>query len=544
MLIVVLASYQLDAQSRNEIDAAMLKVKRYLLLSPRLVDSDDTQWLPNSGKIGVGYDLVKGSPVCYTGQCQMEGFRQPVFKLDMTKRAEGSCTNKFIPKNVNLDCLSSTQITANTESITTLDQLMENTKRNIDFSLSMEGFVEFDRLFHSNNPITWVRLSAFTPLLELSDQFRYVIDNMPCCNQSHELDQYIQEFIIEFFGIMYVKDLLLGGIAQQNIIVSEENQKNLRMNGFTTAHQGELKIAAASIFSASTKLSMTEQIDQTRLNTFKKFSQQNSIITLGGGVSMQSIEEWSKTVSSNPTIIKFGIAPIIDLLTARRFPQDVKITSKRDLIRRVLEIYLTNQLFCYNNCSQHGLCVATKYFGFGQCLCDRAWSGIDCSIAVGSGNQIPLYRYATGDLHFYTTSETEIGTITPGSVGKLGYIFEGIACNLLKEQQPNTIPLYRYGAGSYSHFYTTNWAEIGTNAPGTVVNGWTMEGILGYVYGTKQPDTCPLYRYWKPGQHFYTVDPCEIGVVKPGSIGSHGFKSEGMVAYVLTTFKCETIACQ
>ncbi|CAF4927865.1 unnamed protein product [Rotaria socialis] len=490
MLIVVLASYQLDAQSRNEIDAAMLKVKRYLLLSPRLVDSDDTQWLPNSGKIGVGYDLVKGSPVCYTGQCQMEGFRQPVFKLDMTKRAEGSCTNKFIPKNVNLDCLSSTQITANTESITTLDQLMENTKRNIDFSLSMEGFGNsfsyshshetrsmIDTIIQSNSTvyftratITWVRLSAFTPLLELSDQFRYVIDNMPCCNQSHELDQYIQEFIIEFFGIMYVKDLLLGGIAQQNIIVSEENQKNLRMNGFTTAHQAELKIAAASIFSASTKLSMTEQIDQTRLNTFKKFSQQNSIITLGGGVSMQSIEEWSKTVSSNPTIIKFGIAPIIDLLTARRFPQDVKITSKRELIRRVLEIYLTNQLFCYNNCSQHGLCVATKYFGFGQCLCDRAWSGIDCSIAVGSGKVHTLI---------------------------------------------STQPI-----------------------------GLKLEGILGYVYGTKQPDACRLYRYWKSGQHFYTVDPCEIGVAKPGSIGSHGFKSEGMVAYVLTTFKCETIACQ
>ncbi|CAF4551747.1 unnamed protein product [Rotaria socialis] len=404
MLIVVLASYQLDAQSRNEIDAAMLKVKRYLLLSPRLVDSDDTQWLPNSGKIGVGYDLVKGSPVCYTGQCQMEGFRQPVFKLDMTKRAEGSCTNKFIPKNVNLDCLPSTQITANTESITTLDQLMENTKRNIDFSFSMDGFG------------------------------------------------------------------LLGGIAQQNIIVSEENQKNLRMNGFTTAHQTELKIAAASIFFASTKLSMTEQIDETRLNTFKKFSQQNSIITLSGGVSMQSIEEWSKTVSSNPTIIKFGIAPIIDLLTARHFPQDVKITSKRDLIRRVLEIYLTNQLFCYNNCSQHGLCVATKYFGFGQCLCNREWSGIDCSIAVGSGKVHTLI---------------------------------------------STQPI-----------------------------GLKLEGILGYVYGTKQRDACPLYRYWKSGQHFYTVDPCEIGVAKPGSIGSHGFKSEGIAAYVLTTFKCETIACQ
>ncbi|CAF5089670.1 unnamed protein product, partial [Rotaria magnacalcarata] len=160
-------------------------------------------------------------PVCYTGQGQMEGFRQPILKFDMIKRAKGSCTNKLIPTNVNLDCLSSIQITANTESITTLDQLMENTKRNIDFSLSIDGFGNSFSYSHSHETrsmvnttiqsnstvyftranITLIRLSAFTPLLELSDQFRYVIDNMPCCNQLHELDQYIQEFIIEFFGI-------------------------------------------------------------------------------------------------------------------------------------------------------------------------------------------------------------------------------------------------------------------------------------------------------------------------------------------------------
>ncbi|CAM4747855.1 unnamed protein product [Rotaria magnacalcarata] len=221
-------------------------------------------------------------PVCYTGQGQMEGFRQPILKFDMIKRAKGSCTNKLIPTNVNLDCLSSIQITANTESITTLDQLMENTKRNIDFSLSIDGFGNSFSYSHSHETrsmvnttiqsnstvyftranITLIRLSAFTPLLELSDQFRY--------------------------------------------------------------------------------------------------------------------------------------------------------------------------------------------------------------------------------------------------------------------------------------------AEIGTNVPGTVVNSWTMEEILGYVCGTKQSGACPLYRYcyWKPSQHFYTVDPCEIGVVKSGLIGAHGFKSEGIAIYVLTTFKCETIACQ
>ncbi|CAF3936813.1 unnamed protein product, partial [Rotaria sp. Silwood1] len=150
--------------------------------------------------------------------------------------------------------------------------------------------------------------------------------------------------------------------------------------------------------------------------------------------------------------------------------------------------------------------------------------------------------YVGGSTHFYTTSADEIGTITPGAVGKHGYVFEGVACNIFATPEPNTIPLYRYAAGLYSHFYTTNWAEIGTDAVGAVANGWLMEGIIGYVYSTKQPGTCPLYRYLNH-DHFYTVNPCEIGIIIPGLIGSNGYKLEGIAAYVLTTFKCDTIAC-
>ena len=40
----------------------------------------------------------------------------------------------------------------------------------------------------------------------------------------------------------------------------------------------------------------------------------------------------------------------------------------------------------------------------------------------------PLYRYFNGVEHFYTTSIAEIGTATPGTVGKLGYKSEGVAC--------------------------------------------------------------------------------------------------------------------
>ena len=43
---------------------------------------------------------------------------------------------------------------------------------------------------------------------------------------------------------------------------------------------------------------------------------------------------------------------------------------------------------------------------------------------------VPLYRYwndKNGD-HFYTRHSKEIGTTSPGNVGRHGYKSEGIAC--------------------------------------------------------------------------------------------------------------------
>ena len=79
-------------------------------------------------------------------------------------------------------------------------------------------------------------------------------------------------------------------------------------------------------------------------------------------------------------------------------------------------------------------------------------------------------------------------------------------------------PLYRYVHKNGAHFYTTRLDEIGTG-------------------------TCPLYRYNGSDQHFYTVDPCEIGVVKPGMVGLSGYQLEGIAGYVMTTYPCETATC-
>ena len=96
-----------------------------------------------------------------------------------------------------------------------------------------------------------------------------------------------------------------------------------------------------------------------------------------------------------------------------------------------------------------------------------------------------LYRYAIhGVEHFYTTNPHEIGTTTAGQVGKHGYISEGIAGHCFPTQKAGTVPLYRYWQPSNrDHFYTTNANEIGTCTPGVVGKyGYISEGVACYVF--------------------------------------------------------------
>ncbi|CAF1545411.1 unnamed protein product [Didymodactylos carnosus] len=166
-----------------------------------------------------------------------------------------------------------------------------------------------------------------------------------------------------------------------------------------------------------------------------------------------------------------------------------------------------------------------------------------------SGASVPFYRYSKGIYdHFYTINAAEIGTTSSGQVGQYGYVFEGIACNVYPTfGEPNTVPLYRYvRPGSTYHFYTTSTSEIGTISPGATLNGYTCEGVAGYVYKTRQPGTCPFHRYYNSqyNQHFYTVSPCEIGVTVPGLVGKYNYKYEGIAAYVITSYPCDqNIVC-
>ncbi|CAF0997125.1 unnamed protein product [Adineta steineri] len=97
---------------------------------------------------------------------------------------------------------------------------------------------------------------------------------------------------------------------------------------------------------------------------------------------------------------------------------------------------------------------------------------------------LALYRYINirSGQHFYTTNWQEIGTNTVGaSIGDWKH--EGIAGYIYSTMQPDTRPLYRYYERSHdAHFYTPDANEIGTTTPGTAGrDGYVFEGIIGYV---------------------------------------------------------------
>jgi len=152
---------------------------------------------------------------------------------------------------------------------------------------------------------------------------------------------------------------------------------------------------------------------------------------------------------------------------------------------------------------------------------------------IVSADCVPLYRYWNGkNDHFYTTSADEIGTTTAGATGKYGYVSEGISCYIFSdpEDYEGIVPLYRYFNG-HDHFYTTSEAEIGTITPGATGNyGYKFEGIQGYVFGSYNSDVSGLFlRYYDGGNgdHFYTLNVQEIGTNTPGATGNYGYKFEG-----------------
>ena len=392
-LLLLSATWSLT--TAETFDELYNRVWKYITVQPRTSAVIDEETLPNSNKIGRGYNLLTGNPVCYTGTCQMEGFARPIFELIYSKKPQGTCTKLLIPENVDLDCLPSIEIQAGTEMISTLKQLQKSTMSRITISAgakylaasfsytrSTQTSYMIDHLVKSNTEVIYTsakvstfRLSMFEPWMNLTSQFRYVIDNIPCCNYTEEETQkYIFDFLFNYFGYTFVTDLMLGGIAWQNIYINKSDTKTIEQKGFSISNEAKIE------FYASLGIKHQRSVNETRHNEFMHYVKRTYASTLGGDTSIQTFAKWSETVKTNPAITKFGVKLIFDLLTAKRFPNDPNILVKKALIESALDKYINNSVYCYRNCSAHGQCKPSGYFQFGECHCNDGWLGVDCSI--------------------------------------------------------------------------------------------------------------------------------------------------------------------
>lgn len=107
----------------------------------------------------------------------------------------------------------------------------------------------------------------------------------------------------------------------------------------------------------------------------------------------------------------------------------------------------------------------------------------------------------TGD-HFYKTAWRDVY-----AASGFGWEFERMECAIYRSPQTGTIPLFGYH-NNENHFYTTNISEMGSGS-----GEWRLDGVVGYVYGSQQPNTIPLHRYIsKDGvRHLYSADFNELG---------------------------------
>lgn len=129
----------------------------------------------------------------------------------------------------------------------------------------------------------------------------------------------------------------------------------------------------------------------------------------------------------------------------------------------------------------------------------------------------PFYRnyHSSSKGHLYTTDFFELSEAQ-------GWTYEGVEGYLYNYNAPGTVRLYRYyHSGVKDHFYTLNPSSPGSS--------WTYESsFIYYVYKNQVSGTVPLYRYYSSSNrhHFYTTNYSELGN------GANGYSLEKIECYI------------
>lgn len=129
--------------------------------------------------------------------------------------------------------------------------------------------------------------------------------------------------------------------------------------------------------------------------------------------------------------------------------------------------------------------------------------------------------------HFYTTNASEIQQL----VDYYGFKSEGTSTgHILLTEKPGTVPLFRlYSLGAADHMYTTS-TQVRDHAVKRL--GYTVEGILGFVYTEEGPDRIPLFSLHNPfiNDHYYTTSAAQRD-----DAARNGWAIQGGVGYLLSS---------
>ncbi|CAF1032288.1 unnamed protein product [Didymodactylos carnosus] len=333
-------------------------------------------------------------------------------------------------------------------------------------------------VIYTSSQVSFFKLSMFEPLMELSDMFKYVIDNLPCCDEDWETEKYIRDYVFSYYGYTFVTTLMLGGTAQQTIMMKHDSIKKLESQSISVRNE-----ATVSFFvSLSTAVENSES--NTKRQEFLSAIQEEHGTKLGGDPAVKDIHEWAKTVKSNPVIIKFGIREIVDLLTNGRFPNDIQIQNKSKLIKIMLQKYIQQPLYCYNNCTnaEHGTCEASGYFQFGMCKCNKNWTGIDCSVNIAPTGPPPVVYgdVLSGTLCGYDRSKLyqSCNGHRPWNSCPPGYVTQ------------------TWKDSDFTTCYKTVTTKNSTNLPGGLCGLWNSGGQYAEISCNRAPlGICPVLGY-------------------------------------------------
>ncbi len=143
---------------------------------------------------------------------------------------------------------------------------------------------------------------------------------------------------------------------------------------------------------------------------------------------------------------------------------------------------------------------------------------------------VPVYRLYLGATleHLYTTDSYEdrvLGTVGWRREGTAFRVFPG--SEAYRGQTP--VALHRlYHPGVLQHLWTTDANEASVLSSS---QGWTYEGVTGYVLPSGATGTVPLYRMAlaKPPLHLWTTDDNEYVVLTT----QRGWIGEGIIGYVV-----------